>query len=412
MGIRIPRTAEHVGDGHPDKFCDQVADALLDRTLELCSEEFLPSVRLAIECLAKDNMLIVTGEVKWTDAIKLGVNVQEIARDVWRKIGYSDCGKELTVVDHIQSQSAHIALGTDTGGAGDQGVMVGYATDETPEMMPKEYVLARDLCTRLGELRNSKAIPWLRADTKAQVTIDADGNPTDYIVASQHDDPEKCGVSHDEMRKQIFEQVVQPVLGEGIDFRPNKINGTGLFVIGGPTGDAGVVGRKIVVDQFGPRVPVGGGAFSGKDPSKVDRSAAYMARYIAKNIVAAKLARVCEVQVAYAIGVAEPVSVLVDSQRTGTVGDEILSKLVREHFDLTPFGLIEMLKLRAPIYSSTSSHGHFGREPGEGGKGTFTWEKTDIASALKKGAGKAVSSPKKGVASAGGKRRSPELANA
>ena len=368
MGIRIPRTAEHVGDGHPDKFCDQVADALLDRTLELCSEEFLPSVRLAIECLAKDNMLIVTGEVKWTDAIKLGVNVQEIARDVWRKIGYSDCGEELTVVDHIQAQSAHIALGTDTGGAGDQGVMVGYATDETPEMMPKEYVLARDLCTKLGELRNSKTIPWLRADTKSQVTIDADGNPTDYIVASQHDDPDKCGVSHDEMRKQIFEQVVQPVLGDGVDFRPNKINGTGLFVIGGPTGDAGVVGRKIVVDQFGPRVPVGGGAFSGKDPSKVDRSAAYMARHIAKNVVANKVAgaKECTVHIAYGIGQLQPEMVTAMTE-TG----EDVSDWVKQQFpDLSPGFITKHLNLLKPSgwsYFKAASYGHYGRD-------IFPWE--------------------------------------
>lgn len=368
MGIRIPRTAEHVGDGHPDKFCDQVADALLDRTLELSTEEFLPAVRLAIECLAKDNLLIVTGEVKWTDAIRTGIDVQEIARDVWRKIGYSDFVEELTVVDHIRAQSPHIALGTDVGGAGDQGVMVGYATDETQEMMPKEYVLARDLCARLGELRNSKTIPWLRPDTKAQVTIDADGNPTDYIVASQHDDPEKCGVSHDEMRKQIFEQVVQPVLGDGIDFRPNKINGTGLFVIGGPTGDAGVVGRKIVVDQFGPRVPVGGGAFSGKDPSKVDRSAAYMARHIAKNVIANKVAgaKECTVHIAYGIGQHQPEMVTAITE-TG----EDVSEWVRQQFpDLSPGFIASHLNLLKPSgwsYFKAASYGHYGRD-------IFPWE--------------------------------------
>jgi S-adenosylmethionine synthetase len=270
---------------------------------------------------------------------------------------------------------------------------------------------------RLAELRKASRVNWLRPDAKSQVTIEYDGldpKRVDAVVLSTQHAPEWNGEKKQaELRRAVTDAIIKPVLGNW--WHPGVkvfVNPTGQFEIGGPHGDCGLTGRKIIVDTYGGRGRHGGGAFSGKDPSKVDRSAAYMARYIAKNIVAAKLARVCEVQVAYAIGVAEPVSVLVDSQGTGTVGDEILSKLVREHFDLTPFGLIEMLKLRAPIYSSTSSHGHFGREPGEGGKGTFTWEKTDIASALKKGAGKAVSSPKKGVASAGGKRRSPELANA
>ncbi len=365
--MSIPRTAEHVGDGHPDKFCDQVADAIVDKSLELCPPEARKSIRNAIECLAKDNLLIVTGEVKWTDEIRQGLDVKEIARDVWRKIGYSTCGEELTVMDHIQAQSAHIAMGVDTGGAGDQGVMVGYATDETAEMMPKEWLLSKNLCETLRNLRREKVLPWLRPDTKAQVTISASGEPTDYIVATQHDDPADCGVSHDEMRQLVYEHVVKPVLGD-IEFRPNKINGTGLFVIGGPTGDAGVVGRKIVVDQFGPRVPVGGGAFSGKDPSKVDRSAAYMARHIAKTVVANQIrgAKECTVHIAYGIGQIQPEMVTAQTQ-TG----EDVSGWVKEKFpDLSPGFITEHLQLTSPngwSFFESASYGHYGRSQ-------FSWE--------------------------------------
>ena len=365
--MSIPRTAEHVGDGHPDKFCDQVADAILDRTLELCPEEALPAVRTAIECLAKDNLLIVSGEVKWTDEIKLGMDVAEIARGVWKKIGYSETGEELTVVDHIRAQSPHIAQGVDTGGAGDQGIMVGYATDETPEMMPKEYILARQLCERLHNLRNDGVLTWLRPDTKTQVTINAAGEPTEYIVATQHLDPSECGVSHDDMRQIIYDQVVQPILGD-IEFRPHKINGTGLFVIGGPTGDAGVVGRKIVVDQFGPRVGAGGGAFSGKDPSKVDRSAAYMARHIAKAVVANQVqgAKECTVHIAYGIGQIQPEMVTAMTQD----GTDV-SGWVKEQFpDLSPGFITSHLKMLRPdgwSYQETASYGHYGRNQ-------FPWE--------------------------------------
>lgn len=367
MGAGIPRTAEHVGDGHPDKFCDQVADAILDRTLALCPSEALSAVRLAIECLAKDNLLIVTGEVKWTDEIRLGLDVVELAREVWRKIGYSTDGEELTVVNHIRAQSPHIAQGVDTGGAGDQGIMVGYATDETPEMMPKEYVLARRLCERLRDLRRDGVLSWLRPDTKSQVTISASGEPTDYIVATQHDDPADCGVTHDEMRQAVYDQVVKPVLGD-IEFRPHKINGTGLFVIGGPTGDAGVVGRKIVVDQFGPRVPVGGGAFSGKDPSKVDRSAAYMARHIAKTVVANQIdgAKECTVHIAYGIGQVQPEMVTAMTE----TGKDVTGWVKDKFPDLSPGFITNHLQMLRPegwSFFEAASYGHYGRD-------IFPWE--------------------------------------
>lgn len=368
MGTGIPRTAEHVGDGHPDKFCDQVADAILDRTLALCPEEALTSVRTAIECLAKDNLLIVSGEVKWTDEIRLGIDIDAIGREVWKKIGYSETADELTVVNHIRAQSPQIAQGVDTGGAGDQGIMVGYATDETPELMPKEYVLARRLCERLRDLRRDGVLTWLRPDTKSQVTINEDGQPTDYIVATQHQCPDEAGVSHDDMRQQVFEQVVKPVLGDDIEFRPHKINGTGLFVIGGPTGDAGVVGRKIVVDQFGPRVPCGGGAFSGKDPSKVDRSAAYMARHIAKAVVANKVngAKECTVHIAYGIGQVQPEMVTAITD-TG----ENVSGWVNDQFpDLSHGFISNHLNLLHPdgwSFFESASYGHYGRDQ-------FPWE--------------------------------------
>ncbi|MGH8475901.1 MAG: methionine adenosyltransferase [Methylococcales bacterium] len=373
-------TAEHVSDGHPDKFCDQVADRILDKTLELCGgDRSLRSVvRTAIECLAKDNLLIVSGEVKWTPQIKAEMDVVELAREAWLKIGYSAKGDDLTVINHIRSQSPDIARGSgtgvDQGGAGDQGIMVGYATDETPEMMPKEWLLARNICMRLRELRTSSELPWLRSDSKSQVTIDQHGVPIAFIVASQHEDPETCGISHDEMREILFDRIVTPILGDSIlrnakrEKLLTKINGTGTFIIGGPEGDAGVVGRKIVVDAYGPRIPVGGGAYSGKDPTKVDRSAAYMARHIAKAIVANQVrgAKEALVHIAYGIGQLQPEMVTAVTDQ----GEDVSDWVAKRFPDLSPGFIIEHLSLRNPkgwAYQDTASFGHYGRD-------LFPWE--------------------------------------
>lgn len=367
-------TAEHVSDGHPDKFCDQVADKILDQTLEACGDNFnlRSGIRTAIECLAKDNLLIVSGEAKWTPDIKKEIDVIEIARSVWVDIGYGGNGEDLTVIDHIRSQSPEIATGTgsgvDQGGAGDQGIMVGYATNETPEMMPKEWVLARNICMRLRDCRRDNVLPWLRPDTKSQVTLDENGEPVSFIVAAQHTDPEECGITHNEMREAIFDQIVYPTLGDNIQRSLTKINGTGTFIVGGPTGDAGVVGRKIVVDAYGPRVPVGGGAYSGKDATKVDRSAAYMARHIAKAIVANHVgdAKEAMVYIAYGIGQLQPEMV---TAMTDTGKD--VSGWVHEKFpDLSPGFIIESLGLRNPVgwsYHESASFGHYGRS-------NFPWE--------------------------------------
>lgn len=375
----VERTAEHVSAGHPDKFCDQVADRILDEVLTLGAQEGGDTVRYlrtAIECLAKDNLLIVSGEVKLTPFIKSRLDVSKLARETWKDIGYSTDPDELTVIDHIRSQSPDIAggkgtegadadrQGVDQGGAGDQGIMVGYATRETPEMMPKEWELARDLCHRLHELRHDPAspLPWLRSDCKTQVSLDASGRVTSVIVAAQHSD----AAADEEIREGILIHAVEPVIG----YRPTRamINGTGRFVIGGPTGDAGVVGRKIVVDAYGPRVPVGGGAYSGKDPTKVDRSAAYMCRHIAKTALAHHPdVQECTVTLAYGIGQLQPemVTAIADSDRD-------LSSFVKEKFpDLSPGSIIERLGLRHPngwSYYRTASYGHYGRPE-------FPWEK-------------------------------------
>jgi S-adenosylmethionine synthetase len=380
MSQGIARTAEHVSAGHPDKFCDQVADRILDEVLTLAAQEgekVLPSVRTAIECLAKDDLLIVSGEVKLTDAIRARLDVVELARTVWKEIGYGEDGERLTVINHIRSQSPDIAegktensqeetrsdgVGTDFGGAGDQGIMVGYATRETAEGMPLEWLLARNLCQRLHDLRRDGTLGWLRSDCKTQISLDPSGKVTSVIVAAQHAD----AATDDEILEGILRQAVEPVVG----YIPERvsINGTGRFVIGGPTGDAGVVGRKIVVDAYGPRISVGGGAYSGKDPTKVDRSAAYMCRHIARTVLAHHPdVRECTVSLAYGIGKRQPEMVTAVSE-TG----RDLSGWVQEKFpDLSPGYIIESLGLRHPngwSYYKTASYGHYGRD-------IFPWEK-------------------------------------
>ena len=404
-------TSESVSMGHPDKLADQISDAVLDAIL---AQD--PMSRVACETLVTTGLAVVAGEV----TTKATVNVADIVRAAVRKAGYDDAlkgfdWKSCGVSVVLGRQSPDIAMGVDREGAGDQGMMFGFACRETPELMPLPIALSHELVKRQAHVREKGIVKGLRPDAKSQVTVEYHGLTPERIdtvvLSTQHDPVWNGPAGQKKLKAEVIKHIIKPVLGKWWHDRITvHVNPTGQFEIGGPHGDCGLTGRKIIVDTYGGRGRHGGGAFSGKDPSKVDRSAAYMARYIAKNIVAAKLARVCEVQVAYAIGVAEPVSVLVDSQGTGAVGDDVLSKLVREHFDLTPYGLIEMLKLRAPIYSPTSSHGHFGREPGEGGKGTFSWEKTDIAAALKKGAAKSIAAPKKGAGGGAGKTRSAELA--
>jgi S-adenosylmethionine synthetase len=348
-------TAEMVTDGHPDKFCDQVADAIVD-----CALESDPKSRVAIECLAKDNLIVISGEL----AAEAKINVEQEAKKVWQRIGYGD-PQALAVIDFIKEQSADIAKGKDNGGvdfggAGDQGIMLGYATDETPEMLPLEYVYARQICQRLKNLRESGELPWLKADGKSQVTIQ-NGAVTKIVIAAQHDE---C-IGIEDVRAEINRHVVEPLFGEVPRL---VINGTGAFTVGGTFADAGVVGRKIVVDAYGPRVPVGGGAYSGKDPTKLDRSGAYMARHIAKIIVAHKIgnAKACLVSLAYGIGQRKPLMV---TAITDTGRD--VSSFVKRHFpDLSPECITEYLGLRKPkgwSYLDTASFGHFGRAG-------FPWE--------------------------------------
>ena len=382
-------TSESVTEGHPDKVADAISDAILDAIL---AED--PPARVACETLVTTGLALVAGEI----TTKTYVNVPEIVRGTIDRIGYNDAGfgfdsKTCAVISTIDKQSADIAQGVDTGGAGDQGMMFGYATDETDELMPMPIQLAHRLTERLAEQRRSKNGKWLRPDGKAQVTVlYEDSLPIGVdtvVVSTQHSEE----ISTKKLREAIISDVIEPVIPKelrekGIKFH---INPTGRFVIGGPQGDAGLTGRKIIVDTYGGMGRHGGGAFSGKDPSKVDRSACYAARWVAKNIVAAKLARRCEVQVAYAIGVAKPVSVNVDTFGTNTVPETAIMKAVEKVFDLTPKGIIEALDLRKPIYSATSSYGHFGRQSRKNpsGKGTlFTWERLDRVSDLKKAVGK------------------------
>jgi S-adenosylmethionine synthetase len=380
-------TSESVTEGHPDKIADQISDAVLDAIL---SED--PAARVACETLVTTGLAVIAGEIT-TSAY---VHLPEIVRQTIDGIGYNDANfgfdsKTCAVMSTIDRQSPDIAQGVDTGGAGDQGMMFGYATDETAEFMPLPIQLAHALTHRLAELRKDGTLPWLRPDGKAQVTVVYENNRPvavdTVVISTQHDEK----VSNTKLRRAILDDVIMATIPEEFVARRMKthINPTGRFVIGGPQGDAGLTGRKIIVDTYGGMGRHGGGAFSGKDPSKVDRSACYAARWVAKNIVAAKLARRCEVQVAYAIGVAEPVSVYVQTFGTGAVPDAVIEAAVKEVFDLTPRGISKALDLRKPIYKATAAYGHFGRKPETIGRGksartTFTWERTDRVAALKK----------------------------
>ena len=369
-------TSESVTEGHPDKMSDQISDAVLDAVM---AED--PTGRVACEVLVTTGICVVSGEI----TTRTYVDVPKLARSVIHEIGYTDAdmgfdAKTCGVLNTIQSQSPDIAMGVDTGGAGDQGLMFGYACDETEELMPLPIMMAHKLVRRLSEVRRAGQLDFLRPDGKSQVSVEyADGRPVridSVVISTQHDDK----VSTETLRAEVRKHIIDPVLPHNMIDAATKyhINPTGRFVIGGPHGDTGLTGRKIIVDTYGGMGRHGGGAFSGKDPTKVDRSACYMARYIAKNIVAAGLARRCEVQLAYAIGVAEPVSVMAHTFGTAAMEEEALVDLVRSHFALTPKGMIEHLKLRRPIYRTTAAFGHFGRtEP------TFTWEATDKAAALK-----------------------------
>ncbi len=375
-------TSESVTEGHPDKIADQISDAVLDAVF---AQD--PYGRVACETLVTTGLAFVAGEI----STRCYVDIPKVAREVIRDVGYTRAKygfdyETCAVITAIQEQSSDIALGVDIQGAGDQGLMFGYATTETPELMPMPILLAHKLVMRLTEVRHKEILDYLRPDGKSQVTVEyTDGKPTrvDTVVVSAQHSPE---VSLKQMREDIIETVILPVIPQEL-LDPERItyhiNPTGRFVIGGPHGDTGLTGRKIIVDTYGGVGSHGGGCYSGKDPTKVDRSASYMARYIAKNLVAAGLCEKCEVQLAYAIGVAEPVSVMVDSKQTGGIPDEVLQDLVRRHFELTPAGIIKHLDLRRPIYRKTAAYGHFGRNEPE-----FTWERTDKADFLRKEAGR------------------------
>jgi S-adenosylmethionine synthetase len=370
-------TSESVTEGHPDKIADQVSDAILDACL---TED--PYSRVACETLTATGLVVIAGEI----TTKAYVDFQSLVRGVISSIGYDNAlygfdSNTCAVISTINKQSGDIAMGVDTGGAGDQGMMFGYASNETPELMPLPISLAHRLTRKLSEVRKDGTLSYLRPDGKSQVTVEYDQNKKPVrvdavVISSQHAE----NVPTEKIREDILKYVIQAVVPADLLDEDTKyhINPTGRFVIGGPMGDSGLTGRKIIVDTYGGMGRHGGGAFSGKDPTKVDRSAAYMARYVAKNIVAAGLAERCEVQLAYAIGVVEPVSVLVDTFGTGTIDETRLEQLVRENFKLTPRGIIDSLNLRRPIYRKTASYGHFGRNEPE-----FTWEATDKAATLK-----------------------------
>ena len=381
MSDRFLFTSESVTEGHPDKIADQVSDAILDACIEQD-----PYSRVAAETLTATGLVLIAGEI----TTKAYVDFQSLVRGVVASIGYDNAiygfdSNTCAVISTINKQSGDIAQGVDVGGAGDQGRMFGYATDETPELMPAPISLAHKLVRKLTDVRKSGKLPYLRPDGKSQVTVEYDekGKPSRIdavVISSQHSD----SVTNEELHADILKYVIKAVLPAELLDENTKyhINPTGRFVVGGPMGDTGLTGRKIIVDTYGGMGRHGGGAFSGKDPTKVDRSAAYVARYIAKNIVAAGLASKAEVQLAYAIGVADPVSVLVDTFGTGKISATKLTDLVRKNFALTPKGIIESLNLRRPIYQKTAAYGHFGRTEPE-----FTWEATDKAAALAAQAG-------------------------
>jgi S-adenosylmethionine synthetase len=368
-----------VTEGHPDKIADQISDAVLDAVLEQD-----PTGRVACETLVTTGICMVAGEI----TTKCYVDVPRIARETIDYVGYNDAAfgfdsKTCGVLNMIQGQSPDIAMGVDPGGAGDQGMMFGYACDETDELMPMPIMLAHKLCRRLSDVRRSNTLDFLRPDGKSQVSVEYRNNRPyrvdAVVVSTQHSDT----VSTETLRAEVKRHIIDPILPAGMVDSATKyhINPTGRFVVGGPHGDTGLTGRKIIVDTYGGMGRHGGGAFSGKDPTKVDRSACYMARYIAKNIVASKLASRCEVQLAYAIGVADPVSVRVDTFGTGVIADDRFTEMVRANFQLTPKGIINTLNLRRPIYRKTAAFGHFGRT-----EDTFSWEATDKAAELRKGA--------------------------
>ncbi len=373
-------TSESVTEGHPDKIADQISDAILD---EILRQD--PLGRVACETLVTTGLAVIAGEI----TTKGTVDYARVARDTIRDVGYTrakygfDCDT-CAVISSIDRQSPDIALGVDSGGAGDQGLMFGFATNETEELMPMAIMLAHKLTRRLSEVRKNRVLDWIRPDGKSQVTILYDGfrpvKVETVVLSTQH----SADVTIERLREDVFEHVIKPVIPENLRDSKTRyhINPTGRFVVGGPQGDCGLTGRKIIVDTYGGYGHHGGGSFSGKDPSKVDRSASYMARHLAKNIVAAGIAERAEIQIAYAIGVAEPVSLMVDTFGTGRIPDDKIESILRDSFRLTPKGIIESLDLRKPIYRKTAAYGHFGRtEPG------FTWERIDRAAELRKAAG-------------------------
>ena len=382
-------TSESVSEGHPDKVADQISDAVLDAVL---AQD--PKARVAAETLVATDLCVLAGEITTTAK----VDYEKIARETIARIGYRspDLGfssDSCKVLLNYGQQSPDIAQGVNEGegldleqGAGDQGLMFGYACDETPVLMPFAIYYSHRLMQRQSELRRNGSLPWLRPDAKAQITAVYDSETgkvkriDTVVLSTQHDE----GISYDELREAVIEQIIKPVLPSEMLTKETKylVNPTGKFIIGGPHGDCGLTGRKIIVDTYGGAAPHGGGAFSGKDPSKVDRSAAYACRYVAKNIVAAGLASQCQIQISYAIGIAEPTSISIDTFGTGKLNETELIKLVREHFDLRPKGIVQMLDLLRPIYGKTAAYGHFGREEPE-----FTWERTDKALTLKAAAG-------------------------
>ena len=378
-------TSESVSEGHPDKVADQISDAVLDAIIK---DD--PNARVAVETMVKTGMVVVAGEVRTTTY----VDIEELVRNVVTSIGYNHGdlgfdGESVAVINAIGKQSPDIAVGVDETsdreqGAGDQGLMFGYATNETPVLMPAPIYYAHELVRRQAQLRKNGVLPWLRPDAKSQVTMRYDHNGkvagVDAVVLSTQHSP---SVSLAEIRREVLEQIIKPVFPQGWlhDQTKYHITPTGNFVIGGPVGDCGLTGRKIIVDTYGGMARHGGGAFSGKDPSKVDRSAAYAGRYVAKNIVAAGLADRCEIQISYAIGVSRPTSIAVNTFGTGKVSDGHIVELIREFFDLRAGGLVRMLDLKRPIYQATAAYGHFGREESE-----FTWERTDKAEILRKAA--------------------------